>query len=189
MKVIGAGLGGTGTLQAKAALEVLGFRPCYQVAEVAKHPEHAELWLAVAKGEPVSWQAIFASYESCVDFPASVFYADLMEVYPDAKVLLTVRDPARSYDRVRETIFKLSTTSDSPLPPVLRQAFATIVWDGLFGGKFEDREHALDVFRRWVDEVAATVDPDRLLIYDVAEGWEPLARFLGVGVPEEPFPS
>ena len=189
MKVIGAGLGGTGTLQAKAALEALGFGPCYQVAEVAEHPEHAQLWLSVANGEPISWDAIFGRYESCVDFPASVFYADLMETYPDAKVLLTVRDPERSYDRVRETIFRLSTASDSPLPPVLRQAFATIVWNGLFGGRFEDPEHALDVFRRWVDEVSRRVDADRLLVFDVGEGWEPLARFLGVAVPNEPFPT
>ena len=189
MKVIGAGLGGTGTLQAKAALDVLGFGPCYQVAEVAKHPEHSELWLAVADGAPISWQAIFGSYESCVDFPACVFYADLLEVYPDAKVLLTVRDPERSYDRVRDTIFKLSTASDSPLPPVLREAFATIVWDGLFGGRFEDRDHAVAVFRRWPDEVSTRVPAERLLVWDVEEGWESLSRFLGVAVPEEPFPT
>jgi Sulfotransferase domain len=189
MKVIGAGLGGTGTLQAKAALEALGFGPCYQVAEVAEHPEQAQLWQLIAQGESVDWEALFGSYESCVDFPACVFYGDLMEVYPSAKVLLTVRDPEQSYDRVGKTIFKLSTASDSPLPRALREAFAAIVWNGLFGGRFEDREHAIDVFRRWVDQVSTRVDADRLLVFDVAEGWEPLAGFLGVGAPDLPFPA
>jgi hypothetical protein len=189
MKVVGAGLGGTGTLQAKAALEVLGFGPCYHVAEVAKHPEQAQLWRDVAAGEPVPWDAIFGRYESCVDFPACVFYAELMDGYPDAKVLLTVRDPERSYERVHETIFKLSTADDSPLPPALREAFASIVWDGLFEGRFEDRTHAVGVFRDWVDEVSSRVPTERLLVYDVAEGWAPISRFLGVGVPEAPFPD
>jgi hypothetical protein len=189
MKVIGAGLGGTGTLQAKAALEALGFGPCYHVAEVAEHPEQAQLWQLIAQGDPVDWEALLGAYASCVDFPACVFYGDLMEVYPSAKVLLTVRDPAQSYDRVDKTIFKLSTASDSPLPPRLREAFATIVWDGLFGGRFEDREHAIDVFRRWADEVPTRVEADRLLVFDVAEGWKPLADFLGVAVPDLPFPD
>ena len=189
MKVIGAGLGGTGTLQAKAALELLGVGPCYQVAEVAKHPEHAQLWRDVAAGEAVPWDAIFGPYESCVDFPACVFYADLLDTYPDAKVLLTVRDPERSYERVHETIYKLSTAHDSPLPPVLREAFASIVWDGLFDGRFEDREHAVGVFRGWTDEVSSRVPAERLLVYDVAEGWAPLCGFLGVGAPDEPFPA
>jgi hypothetical protein len=189
MQVIGAGLGGTGTLQAKAALELLGFGPCYQVAEVREHPEQVALWQEVADGRPPDWDALFAEYESCVDFPACVVYADLMEAYPEAQVLLTVRDPERAYDRVRDTIYKLTTTPDSPLPVELREAFDRLVWDRVFEGAFENRAKAIDVYRRWNDDVHARVPGERLLVYDVDEGWEPLCRFLGRDVPAEPFPS
>jgi hypothetical protein len=189
MKVIGAGLGGTGTLQAKAALELLGFGPCYQIAEVERHPEHVGLWRDVADGRPPNWDAIFAAYESCVDFPACVLYAELMDAYPEAQVVLTVRDPDRAYDRVRDTIYRLSTVPDSPLPAELREAFGALVWDRVFKGAFENRAEAIAVYRRWNDEVEARVPSDRLLVYDVDEGWEPLCGFLGRDVPAEPFPS
>jgi len=189
MQVIGAGLGGTGTLQAKASLELLGFEPCYHVAEVRTHPEQSALWQAAAAGGEPDWDAIFGGYESCVDFPACAVYEELMEAYPEAKVLLTVRDPERAYDRVRETIFELTTDPDSPFPAALREVFDELVWTRVFGGEFEDRTHALDVYRRWAEEVQGRVPADRLLVYDVHEGWEPLCRFLGRDVPAESFPS
>jgi hypothetical protein len=188
MQVIGAGLGGTGTLQAKAALERIGFGPCYHVADVQEHPEQTSLWQALAAGA-CDWHALFGPYASCVDFPACVFYAELLDAYPDAKVLLTVRDPERAYERVRESIYKLTTSPGSPLPAGLLQVFRDVVWAGLFGSVFEDRAHALDVYRRWNDEVATRVPADRLLVFDVDEGWEPLCGFLDRDVPEEPFPD
>src|SRR5438876_6013583 len=121
MKVIGAGLGGTGTLQAKAALELLGLGPCYHIAEVQKHPEQTAAWKAVVDGGTADWDAIFAGYESCVDFPVCAVYRELMEAYPEAKVLLTVRDPGQAYDRVRDTIYRLTAAPDSPLPKELRE--------------------------------------------------------------------
>jgi hypothetical protein len=188
MKLIGAGLGGTGTLQAKAALELLGAGPCYHIAEVAEHPEHVPLWQALADDRTVDWEDIFAGYASCVDFPACAFYAELTDAYPQARVLLTVREPDRAYDRVRDTIYTLSTAADSPLPDALKRALDGIVWQGVFAGAFEDRELTLDVYRRWPEEVASRVPADRLLVYDVGEGWEPLCRFLAVEVPDTPFP-
>lgn len=189
MRVIGAGLGGTGTLQAKAAIERLDFGPCYHIAEVQKHPEHTALWQAVANGGPFDWDTLFGAYESSVDFPACVVYAELMDAYPDAKVLLTVRDPDRAYDRVRETIYRISTSPESPFPAALRQVFDTLVWDRVFGGDFDDRASALAAHRRWDDDVKARVPADRLLVYDVDDGWEPLCGFLGQDVPAEPFPT
>jgi hypothetical protein len=187
MRVIGAGLGGTGTLQAKTALEMLGFAPCYHIAEVQKHPEHTRLWQAVALEAP-DWEALFGPYDAVVDFPACAVYADLMEAYPDAKVLLTVRDPERAYDRVRETIYAISTAPDSPLPSELRGVFDELVWKRVFDGSFENRAHALDVYRKWNDDVKAHVPEDRLLVYDIDEGWKPLCRFLERDVPADPFP-
>jgi hypothetical protein len=189
MRLIGAGLGGTGTLQARAALEMLGFGPCYHIAEVQKHPEQIAFWKAAADGNPRDWNAIFDGYESCVDFPACVFYGELLDAYPEAKALLTVRDPERAYERLRETSYKLMTDVDSPVPEQLRRVFEIFVWDRVFGGVFEERAAALEVYRRWADDVRACVPDDRLLVYDVDEGWEPLVRFLGVDAPDEPFPS
>jgi Sulfotransferase domain len=189
MQVIGAGLGGTGTLQLKAALELLGFGPCYHIAEVQKHPEQIGLWGRVADGEAPDWDALFGTYESCVDFPACVLYAELMDAYPEAKVVLTIRDPERAYDRVRDTIYKLTTEPDSPLPTELHEAFGALVWDRVFNGSFENRPEAIEVYRHWNDEVQTRVPSDRLLVYDADDGWEPLCRFLGRDVPTEPFPS
>jgi Sulfotransferase domain len=189
MQVIGAGLGGTGTLQIKGALEMLGLAPCYHIAEVERRPEHVALWRQVADGASPAWDAIFGEYESCVDFPACVLYRELLDAYPDARVVLTVRDPERAYDRVRDTIYGLTTREDSPLPAELRDAFGRLVWDRVFNGSFENRDDAVEVYRRWNDKVRSQVPSDRLLVYDVDAGWEPLCRFFGLDVPTEPFPG
>jgi hypothetical protein len=189
MHVIGAGLGGTGTLQAKAALERLGFGPCYHITEIQQHPEQTAFWKGVADRGADDWDALFDAYASSVDFPACVVYAELLEAYPDAKVLLTVREPERAYERVRETIYKISTGPDSPLPAELRHVFDELVWNRVFGGAFEDRARAVATYRRWDDGVKARVPAERLLVFDVDEGWEPLCSFLGRDVPDEPFPS
>jgi hypothetical protein len=189
MRVIGAGLGGTGTLQAKAALERLGVGPCYHIAEVQEHPEQIGFWQSVADGATPDWDALFGRYESCVDFPACVFYAEVADAYPEAKVLLTVRDPQRAYERVRETIYRLTTEPDSPLPAELRDVFQQLVWNRLFGGSFEDRGAAIAIYEGWNDEVRARVPAKRLLVYDVAAGWDPLCAFLDREVPAEPFPA
>jgi Sulfotransferase domain len=187
--VIGAGLGGTGTLQAKAALELLGFGPCYHVADVQQHPEQAAFWRQAANGGPRDWGALFGPYESSVDFPACAVYAELMDAYPEARVVLTVRDPERAYERVRETIYRLTTRADSPFPAELREAFDRLVWQRVFDGAFNDPAKAVEAYRRWNDEVQARVPADRLLVYDVDDGWEPLCAFLGPDVPAEPFPA
>ncbi|MCD6031920.1 MAG: Sulfotransferase family, partial [Thermomicrobiales bacterium] len=121
-----------------------------------------------------------------------------------ARVILTVRDPERWYDSSRATIFRMHQRVERSawarallalvglaIPP-LRDGYDIvndIVWDETFGGRFTDREHALWVFRQHAPQVQTAIPPDRLLVFDVAEGWDPLCRFLGVPVPEgEPFP-
>jgi hypothetical protein len=190
MEVLGAGLGGTGTLQAKAALELLGFGPCYHVADVQEHPEQIGFWQSVAAGGSApDWDALFGAYESCVDFPACGFYAELAEAYPEARVLLTVRDPEQAYDRVRGTIYRLTTDPGSPFPAELREVFRQLVWDRLFRGSFDDRAAAIVTYERWTEEVRRRVSAERLLVYDVRDGWRPLCAFLGRDVPAEPFPA
>ena len=206
MKVIGAGFGRTGTSSLKVALEELGFGPCYHMSEVFKNSEHAEFWRAAWRGEPVPWDEVLGSYEAAVDWPACTFYAELVERHPDAKVLLSVRDPEKWYQSTRNTIYKLGRISTGS--PLSRLSFALlsllvfgtfktgqgpmteeIVWQGTFDGKFEDKHRAIEVFNRHNEEVRRRVPKEQLLIYEVKEGWGPLCEFLGVEAPDKPFPS
>ena len=203
MQVIGAGFGRTGTMSLKVALETLGFGPCYHMTEVFEHPEHADLWLAAWRGEPVKWDGFLNGYESLVDWPACTFYEDLMKQHPDAKILLSIREPDRWYESTRSTIYELSNIPTRSalsratfyfigfivpgITAIVRMAQG-IIWNGTFGGNFEDRRHAINIFDRHNEEVRRRVPAERLLVYEVKEGWEPLCEFLGVAVPDEPFP-
>ncbi len=203
MQIIGAGFGRTGTTSLKVALESLGFGPSYRLDEVFRHPEHVAFWEAARRGKRVDWEGFFSGYGVAVDWPAFSFYEELMEAFPEAPVILTVRDPDRWYESVRSTIYGIHKLSAGPAP--VRLAFASAglfapavtgiarladetLWHGLFDGRFEDRRHAIEMFRRHNEEVRRRVPPDRLLVYDVKEGWGPLCDFLGVEAPDEPFP-
>jgi len=203
VKVIGAGFGRTGTLSLKVALEELGFGPCYHMTEVFAHPEHTSFWLSAWRGEPVDWEGVLGGYEAAVDWPACTFYEELMERHPEAKVLLSVRDPERWYDSTRSSIYELSKfMARSPVFRVIFTVFSLlssrkptrgslayeIIWDGTFDGRFEDRAYAIEVFERHTEEVRRRVPPGRLLVYEVGQGWGPLCEFLGVPEPDEPFP-
>ena len=205
LKVIGAGLGRTGTASLKEALEELGFGPCYHMFEVFTNPGHAAFWEAAWRGEPADWDGVLGGYEATVDWPACSFYEELMERNPDAKVLLSVRDPERWYESARQTIYELSKLSTGS--PFSRLGFALIsrlafggfqtgqgpmakeiIFQGTFDGRFEDKDHAIGVFNRHNEEVQRRVPKERLLVYEVKQGWGPLCEFLGVEVPDKPFP-
>jgi hypothetical protein len=205
VRVIGAGFGRTGTTSLKAALETLGFGPCYHMTEVFARPGHADAWISAWRGKPVDWDALLGEYEAAVDWPACTFYEELMERYPDAKVLLSVREPQSWYESARATIYELSKAHDRSR--TFRALFALVslfafgglargrgelvnelIWSGTFGGRFEDREHAIRVFEEHNAGVARRVPPERLLVYNVKQGWGPLCAFLGVPEPDGPFP-
>ena len=193
--VIGAGLGRTGTLSLKMALEKLGFSKCYHMTEVLAHPDDVRVWDRATRGESVDWDALFRDYKATVDWPGCVFYAELMRRYPDAKVVLTVRDPERWYTSARQTIHFVREAFPFWLPWLLprmrrfHRMLDRLVWVGMFHGRFEDKSFAIEVFNRYNEEVGKVVPSDRLLVYEVREGWEPLCAFLGVPVPEgTPFP-
>lgn len=196
LKVIGAGFGRTGTTSIKAALEQLGFAQCYHMQEVIKQPAHVGFWLEAMAGKPVDWEQCFTGYQSTVDWPACNFYAQLMLHYPEAKVLLTVRDPDQWYDSCFNTIYAIyhqpiMRIVRTLLPPMQRFMAMNerLIWQGDFGGRFADRQHAIAVFTQRNAAIQAHVPPARLLVYDVKEGWEPLCRFLNVPIPQDtPFP-
>lgn len=191
LAVIGAGFGRTGTMSLKIALEKLGMSPCYHMTEMVKNPAHPALWAAAGRGEPVDWAALFGRYRATVDWPGCLYYRELMEFYPAAKVVLTVRDADSWYDSVAHTLYSLKNATDSrraargDQQPVI---YANRIWDELFGGRFSDRQHTIDVYLRHNAEVVRTVPPDRLLVYQVSEGWPPLCALLGLEAPAQPFP-
>lgn len=193
LDVIGAGFGRTGTLSLKTALERLGFAGCYHMFEVFAHPEHADTWTRAARGEAVDWASLMAGYRATVDWPACEFWRQLLDAFPDAKVLLSVRPADRWYESFHETIERVLTM---PRPGGDAGAFSAIAEMGdvtvlqrSFAGRVGDRDHVIACFERHNDEVRQSVPPDRLLEFDVTEGWEPLCAFLGVPVPGDPFPN
>ena len=178
----------------KAALEQLGFGPCYHMFEVLKHPRHLSTWHDAAFDRPVNWVEFFEDYQASVDFPASLCYRELLAVFPDAKVIHTVRDPQRWYDSTHETIYQAGSLFPAWLQKLLKPAGRFVemqeklIWQNQFAGRFEDRQRAVEIFQEHTAEVKRSVPPEQLLIYEVKQGWEPLCAFLEVPVPDTPFP-
>lgn len=202
LKVIGAGLGRTGTESLKKALEYLGYGKCYHMFELLKDSTMLEEWQKLRKGEVPDYDLLFRYYESSVDFPAAIYYREFMKQYPEAKVILTVRDADKWYDSAAKTIFK-----GMPKPVYYFSRFTgmfikkvrlmlrvydyaqDIVNQDFFNGRIEDREYCKKVFNDWNALVKRTVSADKLLVFEVKDGWGPLCRFLGVPVPGIPFPK
>lgn len=192
LSVIGSGFGRTGTMSLKTALEQLGFGPCHHMEEVFEHPEQVPHWQAVAAGKAVDWNTVFDGYGSQVDWPGSHVWRELAAAFPQAKVVHSMRPEASWWNSFSRTIAKFfATYEEMPLPPhilAMSDAGMEMIGRQTFGGNFTDRETALAAYRRRAEQVRAAIPPERLLVFDVAEGWEPLCRFLGVAVPDGPFP-
>ena len=173
----------------KLALERLGLGPCHHMEEVMAHlPEQVPLWIRAAGGAP-DWAAIYQGYRSAVDWPTAGFVAELARVYPDAKVVLTVRDPEAWAGSFGETIGKFLAAADQLPPemePWLRMGRAVLGRTGFPAGL--DRSGLIAALNAHTEFVRRTVPANRLLILDVREGWAPLCDFLGEPVPAEPFP-
>ncbi|MDX1528057.1 MAG: sulfotransferase [Gammaproteobacteria bacterium] len=183
LEVIGAGFGRTGTESMKLALEQLGFGPCHHMKEVLANPEQLQIWRAIARGDPPDWEAAFAGYGSAVDWPSAFFWRELSEVYPEAKIILTVRTSESWHKSMSNTIFKVLEASTDPESIGLK-----LIAERVFGGRFLDRDHAVAVYEKNNADVQAALEDDRLLVYHLGDGWEPLCRFLDRPVPDSPFP-
>jgi hypothetical protein len=191
LEVIGAGYGRTGTMSLKLALERLGFVKCYHMQEVFMHPEHIPQWGAAHRGEHVDWEQLYEGYRASVDWPSCNLWQEHAALYPNAKIILSTRDPESWYTSVMNTIYRSSTMArDSNDPAVSRigEWACEITWKRLFDDRMEDREHVIGVYNAHVESVKANAPSSRLLVFEAAQGWEPLCRFLGVGVPDEPYP-
>ena len=190
LDIIGAGFGRTGTMSLKRALERLGYSKCHHMVDAMARPEHVELWLAAWRGAD-PWERIFDGYRAAVDWPAAAFWPRLMAFYPQAKVLLTVRDARRWYQSARDTIFQsmkdgLGAGSETGRAR-LRLASELIV-QGTFGGELDDEARAIAIYEANVARVYKDVPADRLIVFDPRDGWQPLCDALGVAAPDEPYP-
>lgn len=195
LEVIGAGLGRTGTNSLAVALEQLGVGRCYRWSVLQRRPRDIRRWLDIVRGGPADWDQLYAGFKATVDWPGCLFYRELAAHYPQAKVILSVRDPEAWYASARRTIYR--AIEETPrwavrLAPGAVRRYAelieTAVWQGTFEGRFADKAAAIAAFERHNAAVIASIPPERLLVFDVREGWEPLCRFLGVPVPDRPFP-
>lgn len=195
LKVIGAGLSRTGTLSLKLALEQLGFGPCFHMMEFIK-PEYEPrrpLWERAMDGEEPDWEAIFDGFSSAVDMPAHLYYRKLSLAYPKASIILTVRDPESWYRSSLATVWANEPSGQANAPQGGERAAklraATIREIG-FDLLEEPRNGPLTtaLFNRYGEQVKHDIPVERLLVFDVAEGWGPLCAFLRVPVPQTPFP-
>lgn len=185
LSIIGAGLGRTGTASLKVALEMLGIGKCHHMSEVFGSPEQVDLWTKAAAGEP-DWPAIFKGYGAAVDFPTAAFWRELAAFYPDAKIILSLRDPQKWYESTQETILSalaVRSMPKMPFGPVVKD----VVWR-FFDNEVHDRDHLIAAFNRHNEAVKAAIPKDRLLVFDVKEGWPPLCAFVERPIPKEPFP-
>ncbi len=189
LQVIGAGVGRTGTYSLKLAINRLGLGPCHHMEEVIFHmPEQVPLWVAAANGAP-DWAAIYQGYQSAVDWPTAGFFRELAKAYPAAKFVLTVRSTESWVESFSATIYKLLGTREKApqdMQEWLEMSARVIAKTGFPPGL--DMAALAKAFEAHNAAVKAAIPAERLLVYQVKEGWAPLTAFLGVTPPDEPFP-
>ena len=192
LKVLGAGFGRTGTHSLQLALNTLGFGPCYHMFEVANNPGHEEIWLEAMAGKPTDWQELFKAYHSAVDWPSAIFVPQLLHVFPDARIILTLRDPEDWYQSINKSIFsalEIQGKIQSMFGASHKNMVSQFVLDKMFSGRHKDKEYVLEVYNEHIRKVEEQVPAGSLLKYTITEGWQPLCSFLDVPIPDQPFPK
>jgi len=178
-------MGRTGTASLKVALETLGIGRCYHMSEVLKNPEFIRGWISAAEGK-ADWDTIFRGYSATVDNPGCNFWKELAAHYPDAKVILTTRDANKWFESTNETIHSAGFArfmKNSPFGEMVQKT----MWDRM-ENRMQDRGYMLEFFNRHSTAIIDSIAPERLLVYQVSDGWQPLCDFLGVPVPRTEFP-
>lgn len=203
LKVIGSGLGRTGTYSLKLALELLGFGKCYHMIELYQNPAGVKYFKTAEKGGVVNWEELFQGYNSAVDYPVARYYKQLSEYYPYAKIIHTIRNPDDWYDSASETIIPASNPVSWKmirLSPNLifsaqaRKRFPVFFYNTKlakleFGKRPITRESAVKKFNEHTEEVIRNIPEERLLIFNPKDGWNKLCKFLNVPVPDSEFPK
>lgn len=196
LEVIGAGFGRTGTASLKAALEILGYDKTHHMFEVMGSKEQMALWHAIGTkpDTPPDWNAVYDGFAAAVDFPTAAYWRELSAFYPDAEVVLTVRSANSWWKSASSTIIPIGRAAPvwaRKLIPPLRQNEEMVngtVWHRMFDGRQFEEAYAKRMFEEHNAAVQADLPSERLLVYEVKQGWEPLCAFLGKPVPQQPFP-
>jgi Sulfotransferase domain len=186
LKVVGAGVGRTGTHSLKLALEQLLGAPCHHMVEVLGDPDQIPAWIDAIEGRPVDWATVLKKYRSIVDWPGASFWGELSKAYPDALVLLSVRDPEDWYRSASNTIFLAFDHVPPEVTPWMDE-MRKLLRDR-FSDRFDDSSAMIDAYLRHNDAVRSTVPAGRLLEWHPRDGWDPICDRLGLPVPSEPFP-
>jgi len=186
LRIVGAGVGRTGTHSLKDGLEILLGGPCYHMIEVFPRPEHPALWRSAMDGESVDYDALLDGFVAAVDWPACTMWRELAAANPDAVILLSTRDPESWWTSCENTIFQAITRAMDG-PPSDWTAMATKMLE-VFGGDMHDKAASIAAFERHNADVRATADPKRLVEWQGKDGWGPICSALDLPVPDEPFP-
>ena len=189
LRVISLGVGRTGTFSMKLALEELGFGPCHHMEEVdARSAQQVAFWAAAARGQ-VDMRVAYAGFNAAVDWPTAAFCHELYAAFPNAKFILTVRDPEKWYKSFSETIVPLIQPDEKTPPDLL--PFLAMVMEMVEKTGFRipsTKINILAAYERHIVDVTSTIPADRLLVFEVKQGWEALCEYLGVPVPAMEFP-
>ena len=189
LNIIGAGVGRTGTYSLKLAINQIGLGPCHHMEEVLHNmPAQVPLWSAASSGQ-ADWLRIYSGYKSAVDWPTACFFRELAREFPEAKFVLTLRDPERWADSFGATIYKLlAGKSEAPeeMQAWLEMASEVIAKTGFPLGL--NRDELVNAFKSHNEAVKDVIPADRLLVFEVKQGWSPLCNFLDVPVPDTEFP-
>jgi hypothetical protein len=192
LRVVGAGLGRTGTASLQLALQQLLDGRCYHMGETFGRPDDIPVWHAAVNGSSPDWNAFLSEYVAAVDWPACAFWRELAAANPDAVVLLSTRSSPDAWWRsAHDTIFQVSKREIPPdAPPVFgaQRAMATDMFANTFTPGWEDESTAKRAYEAHNAAVRAEVAPARLVEWQPGDGWEPLCTALAVPVPDDPFP-
>ncbi len=187
LKVVGAGVGRTGTHSLKLALEQLLGGTCHHMVEVFAHPEQVPVWIDAIDGRPVDWGSLMSGYTAQVDWPGASFWPELAAANPDALVILSTRDPDAWFTSCTNTIFggmrQMLEEGNEWMAAMLR------LFDERFDDRVDDRDAMVAAFDRHNEQVRAGIPKERLLEWTAADGWEPICERLGIPLPEEAFPK
>ena len=189
LRLIGAGLGRTGTSSLKQAIERLTGEPCYHMTETFGKPEVTETWHRAVRGQMPDWPVFLAGYAATLDWPACTFWRELADAYPDAPVLLSKRSSAETWwESMEQTIVRALGSPTTDEQHARQRALTTDLLEQHLGRGWRTREACIEAYERHNAEVRAGVVPDRLVEWQPGDGWAPLCDALGEPVPDEPFP-
>jgi len=194
LKLIGVGFGRTGTVSLRSALETIGYGPCYHMKELYDRPERLPRWQQAVDGRR-PWRDVLEGYRATLGWPGAAFWRELMDNHPKAKLILTTRDHQSWYESAHSTLYQSRFDADGnrrrPLGPAgdVADFNERVIWDGMFDGRFLDRDHAIRVIQAHESAIRAEVPRERLLVFRATDGWQPLCEFLGHEVPAYAYPS